>query len=489
MMKTDIKYSLASVAALLVSLGSCTTVRVEPDEVVSRGDEILFIAGSTEPGTRAMLDAGSFRQVGNALKIFDIYSPTATWATAEFYIRNANAVCNSTAEGSVWPFYKGIDVASGQEHYYWTKMGSHRFYGVANKMAGNTIPADWTFNAEHKVFSVPATFNTYDTDKEQFDLIYSNIAERNLNEGDGTGPVELQFRHLFAGYAFTLKNDSPNPLKVTSVRLKVGNSCTATIDYGLAWDPNNTGSPEIEYTSMVMDPADGISGAAVEGGADVTIASGSTVNLMIPGKTYTDGATFPVDDYRLIWPQQLDITNAAKGPVEGGAEGESLGAKVLEIKYETTVTTTTTVDYEYYVWTDMGGQYYVTFEYVGPGKGDYTQTGTQYNYKYDYNSYGWLKDYKYIHAGKNQGSYKAVNAYSDYSYTRKYIKTTTPITESTTTTVTKTININLANITKDKLWDAGHRYLYNLVYSNDAIGTQVTVMNWEGDKGGEVTFE
>ena len=332
MMKTDIKYSLASVAALLVSLGSCTTVRVEPDEVVSRGDEILFIAGSTEPGTRAMLDAGSFRQVGNALKIFDIYSPTATWATAEFYIRDANAVCNSVADGSVWPFYKGLDVSSGQEHYYWTKMGSHRFYGVANKMAGNTIPADWKFNAEHKVFSVPATFNTYNTDKEQFDLIYSNIAERNLNNGAGTGPgpVELQFRHLFAGYAFTLKNDSPNPLKITSVRLKVGNSCTATINYGLAWNPNNAGSPGIEYTSMVMDPADGIPGAAVDGGADVTIASGSTVNLMLPDKTYT-GASFPVEDYRLIWPQQLDITNAAKGSGEGGAEGESLGAKVLEI--------------------------------------------------------------------------------------------------------------------------------------------------------------
>ena len=480
MMKTDIKYSLASVAALLVSLGSCTTVRVEPDEVVSRGDEILFIAGSTEPGTRAMLDAGSFRQVGNALKIFDIYSPTATWATAEFYIRNANAVCNSAADGSVWPFYKGLDVASGQEHYYWTKMGSHRFYGVANKMAGETIPADWKFNDEHKVFSVPATFNTYNTDKEQFDLIYSNIAERNLNTGAGTGPVELQFRHLFAGYAFTLKNDSPNPLKITSVRLKVGNSCTATINYGLAWDPNNTGSPEIEYPSMVMDPAEGIPGAAVEGGADVTIASGSTVNLMIPGKTYTD-ATFPVADYRLIWPQQLDITNAAKGPGEGGAEGESLGAKVLEIKYETTVTKIE--PYEHYEWTDGTGQYYVTFEYVGPGKGDYTQTATQYN---TYSSSSWYKDYKYIFAGKNEGSYRAVDASTSSIYNKKYIKT---LEVSTTTTVSKTININLANITKDKLWDAGNRYLYNLVYSNDAIGAQVTVMNWEGNKGGDVTFE
>lgn len=475
-MKTDIKYSLASVAALLVSLGSCTTVRVEPDEVVSRGDEILFIAGSTEPGTRAMLDAASFKKEGNALKIFDIYSPTATWATAEFYIRNANAVCKS-ADESVWPFYEGPTTTSGLKHYYWTKMGSHRFYGVANKMAGKTIPADWKFNDEHKVFSVPATFNTYDTPKEQFDLIYSNIAECNLNTGAGTGPVELQFRHLFAGYAFTLKNDSPNPLKITSVRLKVGNSCTATINYGLAWDPNNNGSPEIEYTSMVMDPAEGIPGAAVEGGADVTIASGSTVNLMLPGKTYTE-ATFPVEDYRLIWPQQLDITNAAKGPGEGGAEGESLGAKVLEIKYETTVTKIE--PYEHYEWTDGTGQYYVTFEEVGPGKGDYTKTTTQYNY------YGGYKAYKYIFAGKNKGSYKAVNAYSYSVYTKKYIKT---LEVSTTTTVSKTININLANITKGKLWDAGNRYLYNLVYSNDAIGTQVTVMNWEGDKGGDVTFE
>lgn len=418
MMKTDIKYSLASVAALLVSLGSCTTVRVEPDEVVSRGDEILFIAGSTEPGTRAMLDAGSFRQVGNALKIFDIYSPTATWATAEFYIRNANAVCNSAADGSVWPFYTAPELTSAMEHYYWTKMGSHRFYGVANKMAGKTILPDWNwkFNDEHKVFSVPATFNTYNTDKEQFDLIYSNIAERNLNTGAGTGPVELQFRHLFAGYAFTLKNDSPNPLKITSVRLKVGNSCTATINYGLAWDPNNTGSPEIEYTSMVMDPAEGIPGAAVEGGTAVTVASGSTVNLMLPDKTYTGytGATLPVEDYRLIWPQQLHTTNVAKGPGEGGAEGESLGAKVLEIKYETTVTKIE--PYEHYEWTDGTGQYYVTFEEVGPGKGDYTKTTTQYNY------YGGYKAYKYIFAGKNKGSYKAVNAYSYSVYTKKIYK-------------------------------------------------------------------
>ena len=468
-MKTDIKYSLASVAALLVSLGSCTTVRVEPDEVVSRGDEILFIAGSTEPGTRAMLDAGSFRQVGNALKIFDIYSPTATWATAEFYIRNANAVCNSAEDGAAWPFYKGLDVASGQEHYYWTKMGSHRFYGVANKMAGKTIPADWKFNAEHKVFSVPATFNTYKTDKEQFDLIYSNIAERNLNTGAGTGPVELQFRHLFAGYAFTLKNDSPNPLKITSVRLKVGNSCTATINYGLAWDPNNTGSPEIEYTSMVMDPADGIPGAAVEGDAGVTIASGSTVNLMIPDKTYT-GATFPVEDYRLIWPQQLDITNAAKGPGEGGAEGESLGAKVLEIKYEKDVKTTAIVDYDYYEHVWRNGDYDVTF--VKDLMGDYESRYSGYYYEY---------------VGKGKGSYKVKNATSSNS--GSYVKKTTQIEESTTVQVTKTININLANITKDKLWDAGHRYLYNLVYSNDAIGAQVTVMNWEGDKGGDVIFE
>lgn len=474
-MKTDIKYSLASVAALLVSLGSCTTVRVEPDEVVSRGDEILFIAGSTEPGTRAMLDAGSFRQVGNALKIFDIYSPTATWATAEFYIRNANAVCNSDADGSVWPFYKGLDVASGQEHYYWTKMGSHRFYGVANKMAGETIPADWKFNAEHKVFSVPATFNTYKTDKEQFDLIYSNIAERKLNTGAGTGPVELQFRHLFAGYAFTLKNDSPNHLKITSVRLKVGNSCTATINYGLAWDPNNTGSPEIEYTSMVMDPADGIPGAVVEGGADVTIASGSTVNLMIPGKTYT-GATFPVEDYRLIWPQQLHTTNVAKGPGEGGAEGESLGAKVLEIKYETTVTTTAIVPYVYYEYSWSGGDYDVTF--VEDSNGDYVKKTTGFGI--------WTTVY-YECVGKGKGTHKVQNA--TLSNIGSYTKKTTQIEESTTTTVTKTININLANITKDKLWDAGHRYLYNLVYSNDAIGAQVTVMNWEGDKGGDVTFE
>lgn len=79
--------------------------------------------------------------------------------------------------------------------------------------------------------------------------------------------------------------------------------------------------------------------------------------------------------------------------------------------------------------------------------------------------------------------------YATSSNSGSYVKKTTQIEESTTVQVTKTININLANITKDKLWDAGNRYLYNLVYSNDAIGAQVTVMNWEGNKGGDVTFE
>lgn len=226
---------------------------------------------------------------------------------------------------------------------------------------------------------------------------------------------------------------------------------------------------------MVMDPADGIPGAAVEGGADVTIASGSTVNLMIPGKTYT-GATFPVADYRLIWPQQLDITNAAKGSGEGGAEGESLGAKVLEIKYETTVTTTAIVPYVYYEYSWSGGDYDVNF--TPDAEGDYVQKSINYGL--------WTTDY-YEYVGKGKGQYRVKSATPSNS--GSYTKKTTQIEESTTVQVSKTININLANITKDNIWDAGHRYLYNLVYSNDAIGAQVTVMNWEGDKGGNVTFE
>ena len=143
---------------------------------------------------------------------------------------------------------------------------------------------------------------------------------------------------------------------------------------------------------------------------------------------------------------------------------------MLEIKYETDVTTTATVDYEYYEYVSWnGGDYSVTF--VEDSNGDY-----EYRYYY----------YKYV--GKGKGSYRATDPTTSGNG-RNYVKKIDRITESTTTTVTKTININLANITKDKLWDAGNRYLYNLVYSNDAIGTQVTVMNWEGDKGGDVTFE
>ena len=134
------------------------------------------------------------------------------------------------------------------------------------------------------------------------------------------------------------------------------------------------------------------------------------------------------------------------------------------------MTTTAIVPYVYYEYSWSGGDYDVTF--VEDSNGDYESR--YYGYYYEY-------------VGKGKGSYKVQNA--TLSYSGSYTKKTTQIEESTTTTVTKTININLANITKDKLWDAGNRYLYNLVYSNDAIGAQVTVMNWEGDKGGDATFE
>lgn len=119
------KYMLVLGVASALAFTSCTSVRVEREDVNS-GSPICVTARSDGQNTKAMLDGDSFCHFANALQIWDVYmgdSPVA-------YIDGKYVVSDGGEAGAVWPFRKGIDITSDIENYYWTKAGAHRFYGV-----------------------------------------------------------------------------------------------------------------------------------------------------------------------------------------------------------------------------------------------------------------------------------------------------------------------------------------------------------------------
>ncbi len=430
---------------------SCTSSRVVPDDVPQTlGDEILFSARQSASGTKSMIDKDGFATEGNCLKIYDAYTPT-TWSNADFYIKDAFAVSNG--DNGIWPFRATESVSSAQEHYYWTKTGKHRFYSVLNNEAvsGISTPSDWKFDDDCKVFKVPATGTyTLGLDAAQYDFLYSNIIERDLDKDGDKSSVGLEFSHLFSAYAFTLLNDSPTAFKITDIKLKADNVGSASVDYSSAWQDvvydGSKASPEVTYFSLSMSPATGIQGVATVT-SPVTVASERIINLFL-NKSDTSDSDVQPDDYRLIWPQNLKD-------------------KVLEITYEYEETTTQEVVYYEYS-SNWSGNYYVSFEYKGNGLGDYNKKGGYY-----------------VYVGTGKGSYavKSPTPSNNGNYTQK-IKT-----ESETVTKTKTLTVRLSNITQGAEWIAGNRYLYALTYSNNQIDLKVTVMQWETGKGGNAIFE
>ena len=225
---------MAAAVFLAAALSSCAKMRVETEDVRPAGTPIRMAVSSEGAQTKALFDAASFSAAGNVLQIWDVYFNSVVAPQA--YIEGTNVV--STGTGAVWPFKDGDAVSSPDKHYYWTKTGTHRFYGVLVKDNSGSAPltptTGWGFDAAHKVYSVPTT--TLTLTSLQFDFVYSNVIERNLDNGAPTTAVPLKFNHLFSAFGFTFENDSPSSFNIKSATLKVDDQAAATIDYSNVWD-------------------------------------------------------------------------------------------------------------------------------------------------------------------------------------------------------------------------------------------------------------
>lgn len=453
-MKTDIKHinSLAAAVFLAAVLSSCAKMRVETEEIRPEGTPIRMAVSSEGAQTKALFDAKSFAAEGNVLQIWDVYFNSVVAPQA--YIEGTNVVSDGTT--AVWPFKDGNAVSSPDKHYYWTKTGTHRFYGVLVKDNSGSAPLTPTtgwgvdaahkvgFGAAHKVYSVPTT--TLTLTSPQFDFVYSNVIERDLDKGATTTAVPLKFNHLFSAFGFTFKNDSPSSFNIKSATLKVDNEAAATIDYSNVWEKNfapadaENWNPVVTYSDLAMSPEAGISGKTRE------IQAGTCYD-MFQGGELTDMSNY--DKYTLIWPQDLT-------------------GKTLEINYDMTVTRPYT-KYEY-VSGGYGG-WDVKFQHVGDKMG-------AYNRKYDYT---W-RSYYYVYDGEGKGSYNVESATQSTRGKYKQVEASETVTEN------KILTIDLAKKTKGGKWIAGNKYLYNLLYTNSELEMKVTVMQWDGGHGGTAEF-
>ena len=445
--------SLAAAVFLAAALSSCAKMRVETEDVRPAGTPIRMAVSSEGAQTKALFDAASFSAAGNVLQIWDVYFNSVVAPQA--YIEGTNVV--STGTGAVWPFKEGDAV----KHYYWTKTGTHRFYGVLVKDNSGSAPltptTGWGFDAAHKVYSVPTT--TLTLTSPQFDFVYSNVIERNLDNGAPTTAVPLKFNHLFSAFGFTFENDSPSSFNIKSATLKVDDQAAAKIDYSNVWDKGfaptdaDNWNPAVTYTGLTMSSTTGISGKTVA-------VQPATCYDMFQGGKITDMANY--DKYTLIWPQDLTGKTLVMSYLVSGKRYQEVDVIVDKYTYNAT-----------------GGTYYVEFT---NNLKDVTASGDK---SFDYNKEG----SHYVYVGRGKGNFAVQSVYESYwgNYTRSTI--TDKESQLVDYTEEKTVTKNLKDLTPGGTWLAGNRYLYKLVFSDNEVNLVVSVMKWEDDHGGNVTFQ
>lgn len=448
--------TLAAAVFLAAALSSCAKMRVETEDVRPAGTPIRMAVSSEGAQTKALFDAASFSAVGNVLQIWDVYFNSVVAPQA--YIEGTNVVSTGTT-GAVWPFKEGDAV----KHYYWTKTGTHRFYGVLVKDNSGSAPltptTGWGFDAAHKVYSVPTT--TLTLTSPQFDFVYSNVIERNLDNGAPTTAVPLKFNHLFSAFGFTFENDSPSSFNIKSATLKVDDQAAATIDYSNVWDKDfapadaDNWNPEVTYTGLTMSSTTGISGKP---GA----IQPATCYDMFQGVKITDMTNY--DKYTLIWPQDLTGKTLEMAYLISGKRYQEVDVTVNKYTYTTS---------------SGNGNYDVSFT---DNLNNVLSSGDK---SFDYNKEG----SHYVYVGRGKGNYAVRWAYESYrgNYTRSTI--TDKESQLVDYTEEKTVTKNLKDLTPGGTWLAGNRYLYKLVFSDNEVNLVVGVMKWEDGHGGNVTFQ
>ena len=229
----------------------------------------------TEAGrTKGLLDADKFASSGTQLKIYDYYTPTS--GDPYYYINGDIA----KSDGAMWPFQN--------DTYKWTTDGVHKFFGWL--VQGDDLYIDQLFTPtfENQILTIPPT-TISQTGTAQFDFMYSDVHERNLNTNPYFTAVPLDFSHLFTAFKITAANYSSNDVWLKKVSINgLKNTKGATIDY-------SGNEPVVNVT--------------IPEGAQ---AANFVYNVSNEGMEMTKKQTYNIsNDFQIMWPQsRVDFEDA-----------------------------------------------------------------------------------------------------------------------------------------------------------------------------------
>jgi len=307
------RYSISCILAL----SSCQEKQLGAPEVeIDESAPISLTAGTA--GTKGLLDGTTaLQKAGTTLQVYDYLSNfSGTINGTEgvgYYIDNqltyTGGEGGSSSDGK-WQF-------PGNRKYYWTKTGTHKFFGYLTKDGTLEYAGTTTWTPADQVLSVNRFAMT--PDKNQFDFSYSDIVTRTT---DHTA-VPLNLRHLFTALAVNIVNHTGVAISNVSVTLtKVHPEQSATINWkgeqvDVAYNP--------ELTDQTLDNASDMSlGTA---GTTEAIANNATSQLF----SGTDG------EYRLLWPQAILATPAPSEDATGSDEEddtEEVDGQFIVVTYD-----------------------------------------------------------------------------------------------------------------------------------------------------------
>ena len=296
-MKKILKYTFLAVC-ILAPLTACND-RLDPVPGDGLTDEaISFNAGVV--ATKGLIEADADFSVENTtLQVYDYL----TVSSGEVQLIDNRIT--GVASGS----WKYVD----NRQYFWTKTGTHRFFGYLtqdpdkNVFAGAT---QWAADNNKKLIvaksfenGAPVALGLTPDTATQFDFLYSDVVERN-SATDSHGPVELSMFHLFTALAVEVVNQTEEGIPDLSVSLiDVAPEQYAEID----WSSTKTAGegesaktvPTVTYQSAQMSQNNGemlLNSTPKEVPVSTLVDREWTSTPLF---TDAEGES----EYRLLWPQ------------------------------------------------------------------------------------------------------------------------------------------------------------------------------------------
>lgn len=246
------------------------------------------ISVSGDFGTKALLN--TIAEDGSKVAIYDYLTNfegdiDGTQYTSSDVPLYFNSVV--TKSGTEWNY-------DGNNHYRWTRTGTHNFFGwFTNDASESALNVSSLFGnalslGSDKRLSIPTTALT--TTSPQFDFAYSDIISR-AAENQDYSPVVLPLNHLFTAICIQLENESQTNATIKDVTItNFRNSASAIVDFS-----DFSAGPQLTVTGPT------VSGSYFSGisNANITLnKKGSATNTLydILGKEYSG------ENYFIAWP-------------------------------------------------------------------------------------------------------------------------------------------------------------------------------------------